>query len=159
MEKILEFCRQNNVPVSDRSCTGSYMWDGRTIALYRSDSEVEGKTPLHPADVVHEIAHFLVADPVEREFPDWGCNLFGFFGASGGYVYYREPEKFEGVLTKEEQQWREACADFLGCQLCRTLGVYLPLEAEASFKYGRGFGGYDTEIGRRAEAWVRKNFP
>lgn len=156
MNKIFEFCQKHSIPLSDRSCTDDFLWDGKTIAIYRSDNEVEEKLMLDAADILHEVAHFLVASPVEREFPDWGCDNFGFFGAVGGYTYYKDAEKFVGVLTKSEQQWREACADFLGCYLCRVFGVPISLEAEASFKYERGDGGYDPVLGSRAKMWVEE---
>lgn len=75
------------IPTSSRSCYLSVLWNGRDLALNTTREDEEGDplevVPLSDFDVLHEIAHYVVASPVEREFPEFGMGIAFIHGAAG----------------------------------------------------------------------------
>ncbi len=141
----MDLASRHGIPLSDRSCYDGYVWDGLTLALnfhkptwdedYERIVSMGDPVPFDDFDLAHEIAHFVVADPVEREFPEWGCmvGIVG-HGATGGLSFGKARTAnqvaqmnslMDGVLTKEEQNFREACADFLAVHWCDQMGVHV----------------------------------
>lgn len=90
---VVEIANRYRVPLSDRSCTGNHMWDGRTLATrwnptdYKAEEEWYQNNPcglfnledfLLPSQPVeadlllHEIGHHLAAPEYCRDLPEWG---------------------------------------------------------------------------------------
>lgn len=133
------------IKTSVRSCFCSTLWNGQDLALYTSMETEDGEEkiiPLKPFDIMHEIAHWVVADPVEREFPEFGLPTPYINGASGRDWSILTPREWEialkethGVLTHEEAEFREYCADFLGCFWFVDSGEAIPDDYWPHIKY------------------------
>lgn len=155
------------VPLSDRSCYNSHIWNGKTLALnfQREVWDDEGERllfvgdpqPLPDFDLAHEIAHWVVANPVEREFPEYGGDWLTYspYIANGGLTGGELAKNWEGVLNREEQNFREACADFLGVYWCDIFGIEVKEEWRPINKYSN-YTGKLYEVGWEAIIWLRK---
>lgn len=77
-------------------------WDGRSLNLAH-------RTMHGTSDIVHDVAHWLVADPARRSDPSFGLD---------GMAYWFTPEPGEPDDTEEE-----ALASMLGILLERALGL------------------------------------
>lgn len=155
--KLRALADKVGMPVSERSSYNSYLWDGKTLALnwqrevWDEDflvlQRVEDPQPYDDFTLAHEIAHWVVADPVEREFPEY-ASFIGIDGRATGGLRW-DNKKFgtsewlqqaslqEGLLTREEQDFREACADFLGVHWCDQFGIPVAEEARPVVKYAK----------------------
>lgn len=162
------------IPVSDRSSYNSYLWDGKTLALnfqreiWDEDCDVLLKVcdpePFDDFTIAHEIAHYVVADPIEREFPEWASFIGIEPRANGGLKwdnleynsaeYKRQVSFQEGLLTLDEQNFREACADFLAVHWCDMFGIKVEDAARPIFKYSNNPAFY--EFGWKAIIWLRE---
>lgn len=149
------------IPTSSRSCYLSVLWNGKDLALNTTREDEEGDplevVPLSDFDLLHEIAHYVVASPVEREFPEFGMGIAFIHGAAGwdwsrlkGRERELAEESSKGVLTKEEANFREYAADFLGCYWATQMGMEVPANYWPHVKYA------DERAGEvyRALLWV-----
>lgn len=163
-----------SVPLSDRSCYRSYLWNGKTLATkwqrevwsanYDTLESVEPPQEIEDFTMLHEIAHYVVAEEVEREFPEYGCLVLGDLNSNpdlllefgyGSAKYKLKTEEMEGVLTSEEQNFREACADFLAVYWCDLYGLPVKNDWRPINKYNK----YPVELyeaGWRAIIWLRE---
>lgn len=170
-EIIRQVAKKYGVRLGERSCYHSYVWNGEDLALFYTkelwDDEYEfaGLDPtLYPIgedQLLHEIAHHVVADKLEREFPEFGMDLmnWGPYYITGG----REPpfnENWEadphwrGVLTREEQDFREAFADLLGCYWCDQYGIPVHEKAYPTYKYVQPYqGDIIPEVSMHEHGW------
>lgn len=173
---LREIANRFQAPLSDRSCLNGYIYDGKTIATnFQKETwddnckkvlSVSDPLPIPDDWMAHEIAHWVVADPTEREFPEYGCALgivgFGayplkFQGVAESLEYKRLESLAEGLLQKEEQEFREHCADFLAVHWCDQLGIPVieegrPINKFLSPKYEH----YRIEDGWKAIIWLRE---
>lgn len=109
-----------SVPLSDRSCTGNHMWDGKTLATrwnptdYKAEEDWYQKNPCglfnledfflpsQPVEadlLLHDIGHHLFAPEYCRDLPEWGlAPVLGGdkYLANGGYhkLTSQEQERF-----------------------------------------------------------------
>ncbi len=76
-------------------------WDGSTLAI----------SGLEPADIIHELAHWLVATPRERKMPEYGCGMSLF-------------TSFESakILNDRTDSFREENASVLGIAYGAAIG-------------------------------------
>lgn len=179
--QLRRIAEQYGVPLSERSCCNDYMYDGNTIATnYQKENwderfekllSLSDPIPIPDEWMAHEIAHWVVADPVERTFPEYGCQI-GIvpFGANGnlrwdkvtfGSAEYKRMIDFSsGVLTHEEQELREICADFLGVYWCDLIGIPITDDARPLNKcidsITNPHSAYSVEKGWRAIVWLRE---
>lgn len=101
--KAFAWAKQLGVPLNPRRCgRASYGYDGKDIAARR----------LEPMELLHEMAHWLVASPERRKLPDFGLGLGPFSGLRADPVV---PQ-----LLSEEEEWR---ASVLGVLLERKAGL------------------------------------
>lgn len=169
------FIKTMGIPVSDRSCHNSYLWDGETLALnwqrenWNEDCSkllsLQEPESIDDFTLAHEAAHWIVASPVEREFPEYGCMLGIDPRANGGLpwdtVTWGSPQwkllesRQWGVLTREEQDFREACADFLAVYWCDLFRIEVEPEARPVNKYTRTPKLIETAW--NAIIWLRDN--
>lgn len=144
---VANLIEKYNIPTSNRSCYLSRIWNGKDLALFYEGFTDEGETPrlyrMEDFDILHEIAHFVVATPVEREFPEYGLETAYTHGASGRdwSLIHSEKERHlaleeaKGVLTPRENTFRELTADFLGCYWAREAGIKFPTTWWPHVKY------------------------
>jgi hypothetical protein len=76
--KLFDFAKKYGVVIAERSSTESYIWDGKTIANHCVLLGCKQYfTDIHLA---HEIAHWLVAAPWQRELPEYGMKSLTGYG-------------------------------------------------------------------------------
>ncbi len=177
--ELLKFAAHYGVPLSDRSCYRSFMWDGKTLATHRQTetwddvgdkpTAISDPIPIDDFTMAHEIAHWVVADPVEREFPEWASAIGIVDGyANGGLsldqfkTWEQFSMAFDGPLSKEEQNHRELCADFLAVSWCDRLGIpvkdeWRPINKVIDSLAKESAGGYSIENGWKALIWLREH--
>lgn len=156
---LAEIARHHGIPLGERSCASDHLYNGRDIALYYQrcswDDALNDFQPLPDSDMAHELAHWVVALPVEREFPEYGCALHVVGLGSGkplpSHLLEREviESYLSNVLLPEEQEFREFCADFLGVGWCLRLSIPVEERAHPAYKYR------DDPEAWRAIIWLR----
>lgn len=169
------------IPISNRSCHNGYMWDGKTLATYYQKEtwdenfntllSLSEPIPIGDAWIAHELAHWVVASPTEREFPEYGCTIGVVpFGASGGLRWdnikwgsaqWKTQESLqEGVLTRKEQNFRECCADLLGTYWCDCFEIPVKDDERPINKIIASItdfnSAYSIEEGWQAIIWLRE---
>ena len=104
-ERAVRVASVYGVLVEDRDCSDN-AWDGRTIAL-----RYGGR--LRPvADIIHDLAHWLVCARSRRSLRDFGLGT----GPDGG-------EGAERVVSARTANDEEARASLLGIAIQRDLGL------------------------------------
>ena len=78
-------------------------------------------------ELLHELAHWLVATPSERKLPEYGCDPIMVEYMASGYLDLGKPAE-RGQIAVSIQDWREERAYFLGMLFCYQLGVSFPIE-------------------------------
>lgn len=175
--QLRKIAEQYGVPLSDRSCHNSYMYDGKTLATtYQKENwdedfnnllSLSDPLPIPDDWMAHEIAHYVVADSVEREFPEYGCAV-GIVGFGSDPLWNNSiltakqlQSTYDGVLTREEQDFREICADLLGTYWCKRVGIRVEEKAHPVYKLVSSLtepkSSYSYEMGWRAIIWLREN--
>lgn len=161
---VKELASKHGVELSSRSCSGGYLFDGKSVALYCNpdygqddfDACRSQKQYIGDFQALHEIAHFVVAEPWQRDLPELGLMvLSGFrpFYPTGGARTYEEFEKVVGgLLDRKDQDFQEACAYFLGLRWCEQYGIEIPSENQLE---GSTYFTDDFELGWRAITKVR----
>ena len=71
MEKIYQLARKWGTRIYKRSCAGSFSYNGKTIALYSDHNKSKQRST---SDIIHDIAHFVVATPKRRKLPEFGLG-------------------------------------------------------------------------------------
>lgn len=133
---LLGLANSLGVVLSDRSCYHSHVWDGSSLALcyqtpiFAHPGDVEPIEISKPKifsdfDLCHELAHWMIAEKSERVFPEYGLGWQTQhpYYANGGQPY---SSKMEGLLSKQEQEIREARAYFLTLHLCERYCIMVP---------------------------------
>lgn len=136
--------KEYNIPTSNRSSYKSFMWNGANLALTNHKLINNKLIPyeLTTLEILHEIAHFVVATPEEREYPEYGCGYLFLHEANGNINSSSSTEEINksyGVLPTMQQDIKETAADLLSCYWavndCRIL---LPKERYPFFKEENG---------------------
>lgn len=103
--KLINYAKVYGVIIEERNATGSYIWNGKTIANhYNKWNDWDGlfKKEYFPDEqLAHEIAHWIVAKPWQRELPEYGMNSLTGFGCL---------ENFDPVLSKRDWSMQEKYA-------------------------------------------------
>ena len=97
--KVLALSRHFGVPIKERGCVFHHVFDGKSIATHGSKGEFTDH------DLLHEIAHFVVAAPEQRDLPEYGlgyaaiagelptvCVVYDYDGPHTPYTYTRDNE-------------------------------------------------------------------
>lgn len=100
--KLLSLAEEKGVLIdTGRSAFGSYVWDGVSIAtstrhwnIWDDDYDVQR---FSDSMILHEIAHWMVANEHQRSLPEWGLDQF----------YLKVGEIVPGILSKDEQKYLE----------------------------------------------------
>lgn len=135
--RIQKLASHYGVTLSSRSVSGDYLWDGKTLGLsyqewddewndqgenWRSPRFLPELLTIPGFDVLHDIAHYVVAPVWARDLPEFGLWVTGEFGANGGYHLKRiGAESMDGLFNLDEQNRQEQLAYLMGiyfCMLC-----------------------------------------
>jgi hypothetical protein len=113
--KVVELANQFGVKLANRSCFDSNAFDGETIALAFTKGRWElNEDPAKDVhiqisshyfsdhEVLHEIAHFVVAEPEQKDLPEYG--LFNILPST-------KPNPM--VVDEEESNIQECMAQYL----------------------------------------------
>ena len=104
MRKIRQRARKWGTRIWKRDCR-DFAFNGKTIAELDSS---ERPSPRTESNIIHDIAHFVVAAPERRTIPEFGL------GDSPDTLRFRTP-RAKGITAKMAQQEEE---------LASTLGIY-----------------------------------
>ncbi len=105
------------VQIVDRDATATWQYDGHDTANHHTNTCSGAKVNFTEAELLHELAHFAVAEPVQREFPEYGLMMgvgHGGYGPKGGEfrddagaIRYGVRCTTEGLVDKSEQNHQE----------------------------------------------------
>lgn len=145
---VIALAQHYGVPLSPRSVSGGFQWDGATLGTrYQRWAEVcrcgkcfsLGELELCPTlyavperDIVHDIAHHIVAEPWQRDLPEWGLGFSGSFAANGGRHVIGDgivSDALAGGLWDGagEADRQEVVTNLIGYILMQSVGVKPPL--------------------------------
>lgn len=101
-EVIISLCSLLGIPLSDRNPQDGNSWDGTSIAVNNWDD-------LTTSNIIHEVAHWLVATKKERSLVDFGLGI----GPDSGLFC---------DCTVEDPEGKECLASCLGILYEKALG-------------------------------------
>jgi hypothetical protein len=138
------------VPLSERSVAGNYQWDGQTLGTRWQRWAADCKCGrcrglpelsfcpvllnIRDHDIVHDIAHHIVAEPWQRDLPEWGLGMAADYGANGGYHLLAD-KAGSAMLALADGLWgddnrepdrQESVANLVGYILMQRIGVKPP---------------------------------
>lgn len=108
IRKIKEISEYVGSPIVHRDCK-PYAYDGQTIALF--DKKPDKIRP--PSNLVHDIAHYLVASDERRRMPEFGL------GESPDTMSYRYLSSY---IDLEKANLEEEMASMLGILIEKEIG-------------------------------------
>lgn len=111
MRKIRQLANKWGTKIRKRHCR-DYAFNGRTIAEFQDEALLRRRTE---SNLIHDIAHFVVAAPERRTMPEFGL------GDSPDTMRFRTPLA-KGMTAKMAQQ-EEELASALGIWWERELGL------------------------------------
>lgn len=126
---------RHGMPLSQRSCTGDYLWNGESLATRFHIWENKAANwrkyfPINDFQMCHELAHWLMADADQQNLPEYGMAILGDFGTTGGF----SPEDFDknrsGFLPEKEQDYLESLSYLLGYEFALACQVPIPYESK-----------------------------
>lgn len=103
---IRDTARKAGVRLSVRNIDNKHVWNGKTIALFEADGS---RRP--DANIVHDIAHYVVASVTRRKYPEFGL----------GDSPDNGPPSARQFLTYENAQYEEEEASLLGILIEKEL--------------------------------------
>lgn len=71
MDKIRQLARQYGTKIWKRSCSDDYAFNGKTIAEFDDKAMQRRRSD---SDLIHDIAHFVVASPDRKNLPEFGLG-------------------------------------------------------------------------------------
>jgi hypothetical protein len=119
-----------SVSFADRSCVGSHIFDGKTIAIRAS----RGKFLDH--DLLHEVAHFAVASSMQRKMPEYGLG----YSASGG------ENPCDPVIAHEIAEVQEMMCHFLCVHWGTLYGIDPALYEQTREEHEKKFSTWDEYL-------------
>ncbi len=78
--KLYTYAAAHGIVIENRSCSGSYIWDGKSIANHYhtydrlTDDASFMKVNFTDWQLSHEIAHWIAAYPQFRHLPEYGMR-------------------------------------------------------------------------------------
>lgn len=155
------FIEAHGMPMSDRCVFDNFIWDGSTLgtvgcAEYDADGEqMLACEKISSSLALHELGHWLIAEPWQRELPEYGMAFFPIFGGNRlpdqyqGWVqkldWERQNAFWGGLMDKAEQEYQEHLADLLSCQF--------ELELEIPDEDGWGEPGWKIYLDKCRSRW------
>ena len=136
---IRELAARVGCPVVERNAKDSYTFDGKTIASKRPlflgfqdeenyEGEIWGEVAYTDHALLHEVCHYLVALPEQRDLPEYGCELdpdtlgiYGDFRRADGTL--GDAFDYHGCVDKEEQDAQEVAVWLLVVHLGPLFGI------------------------------------
>jgi len=120
-------------PIVERNAKESYVFDGQTIAAnyakflgFEDEKNYEGEkwgsAPYLDASLLHEVCHYLVALPEQRDLPEYGLALV----SDGAFPPYTSD--YDGCVDQDEQEAQELAVWMLAVKLGPWLKISSKLE-------------------------------
>lgn len=139
-EKIFRLAHMLGVPLSERSVSGNYQYDGETIGIFYQKWDFDDEDnlrfqkeliPIPAFDILHDMAHHIVSYDWCRNLPEWGLWVgIGDYSANGGVHLIQNYELasaiMDGLLPEDEMNIQEWEAFILGVHYCHLLDVWIP---------------------------------
>lgn len=161
--------------MSDRSCSGTFMWNGKDLATHYNPGDYEAedrlwateqkiavlfkaeRIPLSDHVLLHEMGHWLAAPSYLRDLPEWGLDIVlgsEVFCANGGYHLNPEEKYLRGVVDAKEASTQEYIAYLLEHTWCAHYRVAFNYLGWLEH-YSPDFKGYwDTGLWRDNRGYV-----
>lgn len=112
MDRIKQLARKWGTKIWKRACRDDFAFNGKTIAEF-GDNEMQKRRT--DSNLIHDIAHFVVAAPERRTLPEFGL------GDSPDTYIFNTP-KAQGMTSQKAQQ-EEELASVLGIYWEREFGL------------------------------------
>lgn len=129
-QRIQALADKYAVPLKARSVTWSHFWSGKNLGLFWQQEDwpedLEEPTllpallPIPTASLAHEIFHHVIAEPYQRDFPEYGLCWPTWERGANGNMRFDDPEScsatriaVNGLLDEEEQNNQERQAQLL----------------------------------------------
>ena len=121
--KLIALAERAGTKIEERDTTDGHVFDGATIGTYYYklvyDHKTDSVTPtgqsirLTDHALLHEIAHFMVAAPEQRDLPEFGL----------GYVAIYSQEVTPAVVDYEESELQELATQLLCMFFGSRIGI------------------------------------
>lgn len=108
---IMSLLAEVGLEAADRAALDSFVFDGKTVALRRTD-----KDPATLEELLHEACHWVVATTEERTLPEYGLGAKR--SAHLDFKGHVEP-----VVSKPDRQTRELAALLLHQRVGNAVGL------------------------------------
>lgn len=138
-KSVLEVFEKYKCPISKRSCTYSYVWNGKSLATTWSEtfrsSYQQGKgwgnhsisSPVAEHFLLFQLGHFLVAEDWQRDLPEFGMPLYLQYKCTGGMSVKDQQMMRKGMMDKSDQDVKRFQAFLLGYEFCLMADVNIPV--------------------------------
>lgn len=117
IDKIKQLAKKHGTKISSRTCYKDCAFNGKTIALYEDGTTrgVQYRKRRSDSNLIHDIAHFVVAAPERKVMPEFGLGP----SPDSGVVFVPMADG----MTGQESQEEEELASALGIYWERELGL------------------------------------
>jgi hypothetical protein len=158
---VINLANNLGASLSERVAHDSYLFDGKTIALYgrrylnrkrfggRLGLNVDEVDPVEMVpfsdhDILHELGHWVMAEECQKDLPEYGLTI-GIaalaFGPRGGEFLTETgklrdniyPDALMGVVDRDEADIQDCGAQLLSSYWGRTLNISVSLSSEPNF--------------------------
>lgn len=72
--QVRNFAKLIGVPLARRHVFRRYVWDGETLGTFFYDRKSRGFLPISDHSILHELCHYVVAAPEQRDLPEYGLG-------------------------------------------------------------------------------------
>ena len=140
-QTLLDLAEKLGCPIVERNSALSYLWDGKSIATHTDPRELflvpdpdDHRSDFPASQLLHEVCHFLTADPEQYSLPEWGMRMGVVdtmaVGPKGGPFRKLhgdlrpdiQDSALGGCLTEAEQLEQEVACWFIEFDIARFLG-------------------------------------
>jgi hypothetical protein len=133
--KVLELFDKYQCPLSLRSCTDSFLWDGKTLAttwteisdsFSRYMSATKHTRFIDDHFLLNQLGHWLITADWEREYVEFGMPLLLKGGCTGDLSVKDQQIMGDGVFSKADRSDRTMKAFLLGYEFCLITETHIP---------------------------------
>lgn len=115
--EIRALCAHVGMRLANRHTWRKPIWDGETLGTFFYNRFVKQFMPLADHDLLHEVCHFMIAAPEQRDLPEYGLGYVAAFGGSQAY----NPNVVDDFGHESEMQ--EMSCWVLACMLGPSMGI------------------------------------
>jgi hypothetical protein len=98
--KVQQLANHFGVKLAYRSATGSHVFDGKSIAM-SGGSTGTYRRDFSDHDLLHDIAHYAVASPEQRDLPEYGLGI----ARIAGEIYVPNVVDISGIAEATIQEF------------------------------------------------------